>query len=167
MSRSRPWIAFRRWIITPAANRRNQSFARLTRHMDRGLDTWSPNLTYVRRDFMYRSRILCTSTLYGSVDFLTVPSQDLYGWGVGDVLYTGRNFQNFAQKYLLEGQDRHQSKMSLSKKLTCLCGRRLSEFTDWRYRQSCWYLRPGIVNYFVASCNAVSVKEIPNEQYGS
>ncbi len=30
---------------------------------------------------MYRGRILCT--LYGTVDFLIVPSKGLYGWGGG------------------------------------------------------------------------------------
>jgi len=28
-----------------------------------------------------------------------------------------------------------------------LCGRCLSKFTDWRYRQSCWYFRPSVVNF--------------------
>jgi hypothetical protein len=27
-----------------------------------------------------------------------------------------------------------------------LCSRCLSEFTDWRYSQSCWYFRPSFVN---------------------
>ncbi len=27
----------------------------------------------------------------------------------------------------------------------CLCGRCLLEFIDWRYSQSCWYLRPSFV----------------------
>ncbi len=28
-----------------------------------------------------------------------------------------------------------------------LCDRCLSEFIDWRYRQSCWYCQPSFVNY--------------------
>ncbi len=45
------------------------------------------------------------------------------------------------------------------KKLTCLCGRCLPEFIDWRYSQSTWYFRPSFVNCY--SSNPFSNSTLP------
>ncbi len=43
-----------------------------------------------------------------------------------------------------------------------LCGRCLSEFIDWRYRQTCWYFGPSFVNYSIAPLTFFLVKLPPS-----
>jgi hypothetical protein len=59
--------------------------------------------------------------------------------GVNDLPYSG------GAALLLINTLHHElikSKKNLSGK--GLCGRCLSEFTDWRYSQSCWYFDPAL-----------------------